>query len=126
MFSGVSTNGISQVQVQIGAGSVTTSGYSSYATLVGNAVSTSGNVLTSGFHIFVQNASSVRHGHMIITNISGNTWVASHAIGDAGASCSLSGGGNVALSGALDRIRITTVNGTDTFDAGSVNILYEG
>jgi hypothetical protein len=32
----------------------------------------------------------------------------------------------VSLSGALDRIRLTTVNGTDTFDAGSVNIMYEG
>ena len=29
------------------------------------------------------------------------------------------------LVGALDRIRITTTTGTDTFDAGSVNILYE-
>lgn len=35
------------------------------------------------------------------------------------------GGGNITLSGALDRVRITTVNGTDTFDAGSVNIMYE-
>jgi hypothetical protein len=125
MFSGVSTNGASQMQVQIGSGSFTTSGYSSYATSVGNAIATSGNVLTSGFHTFVQSASSVRHGHMIITNITGNTWVASHVIGDAGASFSLSGGGNVALSGTLDRVRITTVNGTDTFDAGSINILYE-
>ena len=29
------------------------------------------------------------------------------------------------LSGALTTVRITTANGTDTFDAGSVNILYE-
>ena len=29
------------------------------------------------------------------------------------------------LAGTLDRVRITTVNGTDTFDAGSINILYE-
>jgi hypothetical protein len=36
------------------------------------------------------------------------------------------GGGSVTLSGTLDRIRLTTVNGTDTFDAGSVNIIYEG
>jgi hypothetical protein len=35
------------------------------------------------------------------------------------------GGGSITLSGSLDRIRITTVNGTDTFDAGSINILYE-
>jgi hypothetical protein len=34
--------------------------------------------------------------------------------------------GTIALSGTLDRVRITTVNGTDTFDAGSINILYEG
>ena len=34
--------------------------------------------------------------------------------------------GAVSLSGTLDRIRLTTVNGTDTFDAGSVNIMYEG
>ena len=33
--------------------------------------------------------------------------------------------GRVTLSGALDRVRVTTVNGTDTFDAGSINILYE-
>jgi hypothetical protein len=37
----------------------------------------------------------------------------------------IGGGGSVALSGTLDRVRITTVNGTDTFDAGSINILYE-
>jgi hypothetical protein len=35
------------------------------------------------------------------------------------------GGGDKTLSGTLDRIRITTTNGTDTFDAGSINILYE-
>ena len=36
------------------------------------------------------------------------------------------GAGSVTLPSTLDRIRITTVNGTDTFDAGSINILYEG
>ena len=34
--------------------------------------------------------------------------------------------GGKALSGTLDRVRITTVNGSDTFDAGTINILYEG
>jgi hypothetical protein len=34
--------------------------------------------------------------------------------------------GSITLGGTLDRVRITTVNGIDTFDAGSVNILYEG
>jgi hypothetical protein len=36
------------------------------------------------------------------------------------------GGLQVSLSGTLDRIRLTTVNGSDTFDAGSINIIYEG
>jgi hypothetical protein len=35
-------------------------------------------------------------------------------------------GGSVTLSGVLDRVIITTVNGTGTFRAGSINILYEG
>jgi hypothetical protein len=35
------------------------------------------------------------------------------------------GAGGVTLSGVLDRVIITTANGTDTFDAGSINILYE-
>lgn len=33
--------------------------------------------------------------------------------------------GDLLLSGTLDRVRITTANGTDTFDAGTINILYE-
>jgi hypothetical protein len=35
-------------------------------------------------------------------------------------------GGSIALAALLTAVRITTVNGTDTFDAGSINILYEG
>lgn len=65
---------------------------------------------------------------MTITNISGNIWVASFIFGGntstTDATCF--GGGDIELSGVLDRIRITTVNGTDTFDAGSINIMYEG
>jgi hypothetical protein len=38
----------------------------------------------------------------------------------------VSSGGTVSLAGILNMLRITTVNGTDTFDAGSINILYEG
>jgi hypothetical protein len=34
--------------------------------------------------------------------------------------------GTKTTSATLDRVRITTVNGTDTFDAGTINILYEG
>jgi len=56
-----------------------------------------------------------------------NIWVAQGTL-----YCSTSGGTSVwvsseiTLASTLDRVRITTLNGTDTFDAGTVNILYEG
>jgi hypothetical protein len=38
----------------------------------------------------------------------------------------ITSGGGVSIASTLTGIRITTVGGTDTFDAGSINILYEG
>ena len=125
IFNGVSTNGTSIVQVQIGAGSVTTSGYLSYAVRLANTAAVSGQAVTSGFHIQNQSASAVRNGHLVLTNVSSNIWVESHYMGDSSDAAALLGGGSLSLGGALDRVRITTVNGTDTFDAGSINILYE-
>jgi len=128
MFNGVSTNGTSVVQVQIGAGSIVSTGYVS-ASMSGSATSSGTTASTTGFAIYNVNAAAdVRSGHFIITNISGNIWVCSFTIGNGAngttdAACF--GGGNITLGGTLDRVRITTVNGTDTFDAGSINILYE-
>jgi hypothetical protein len=64
---------------------------------------------------------------MIIDNVTSNTWVSSHTLGSGTSLTGLSGfgGGSKTLSATLDRIRITTVNGTDTFDAGTINIIYE-
>ena len=122
MFNGVSTNGTSVKQVQIGSGSVTTTGYNS----TGVSISTTAVVssLTSGFIVYDASASSTLSGHLILTNVSGNVWVGSHAMKSA-TNLVNTGGGDVTLGGTLDRVRITTVNGTDTFDAGSINILYE-
>jgi hypothetical protein len=64
---------------------------------------------------------------MVIHNVTGNTWVSTHSASfndGTGTYISL-GNGGLALGGVLDRVRITTVNGTDTFDAGSINILFE-
>jgi len=125
MFSGVSTNGSSFIQTQIGAGSYTTSGYfCNYGAI--NSGTGQGNI-TSGFLVYAGTlASSVSTGHLVLTLISNNTWVASGSIlytNGTGAMYIVAG--NVTLSGTLDRLRVTTVNGTDTFDAGSVNIMYE-
>jgi len=125
MFNGVSTSGTSIVQIQLGSTSFTTSGYLGSAVIVGSATTNSNN--STGLKIDnYQGAADFRHGSSVLTNISGNIWVMSSVIGNsaAGAVASLSGG-SITLSGTLDRVRITTVNGTDTFDAGSINIMYE-
>lgn len=123
MFNGVSTNGTSNLLAQIGAGSVTTSGYTSAAVQMAAsnapASSTAGYLLTGAFA-----AALAYSGHLVITKLTGNTWIASSALAGA-ASNNNSSTGAIALGGTLDRVRITTVNGTDTFDAGSINILYE-
>jgi len=125
MFQGVSTSSTSIVQVQLGSGSFATSGYYSASSDVSSVVSTSTS--TTGI-IFTKNngAADVRLGTMTITNVSGNIWIATATSTITNSAVTGLSSGNITLSGGLDRVRITTVNGTDTFDAGSVNILYEG
>jgi hypothetical protein len=64
-------------------------------------------------------------GHITLTLVSSNLWLHSGVL-DNGITAMGVVTGSKTISGTLDRIRITTVNGTDTFDAGSVNILMEG
>jgi hypothetical protein len=123
MFSGVSTNGTSNVQVQIGSGSITSSGYSSTSSNIANGSGQTVNS-TTGFLINSASAADIRSGNIILTSFGSNLWVCSSTL-KASTTYTIWGGGDVTLSGTLDRVRITTVNGTDTFDAGTINILYE-
>ena len=127
LFQGVSTNGNSPPQIQIGAGSVTTSGYVGSNTVASTGVSTA--VFTSGFGIGVSSGqwagTLAVSGSITITSLSGNTWTAFGAVGGNASANVWITTGSIALGGTLDRLRITTVNGTDTFDAGTINILYE-
>jgi hypothetical protein len=128
MFNGVSTSGTSLVQVQIGSGSVTTTGYTSYANYAGGANASGGGTSTTGFLVDdTANASSTRFGSLVLVNIGSNIWVSAGSGGLVASSAyyGFSSGGSITLSGTLDRVVLTTVNGTDTFDNGSVNIIYE-
>ena len=125
IFNGVGTSGSSLGLIQIGSGSYTTSGYSSMG--ASNATTTSS---TQGFLLSYDWASTYRrYGIATLDLITGNTWVLSWQGGDnnsgGGSTRLYTGAGSLALSGALDRIQVTTVNGTDTFTAGTVNIQYE-
>jgi hypothetical protein len=123
--SGVNTNGSSPVLVQLGSGSIQTTGYnSSFGYLTAGSVTSGGS--TSGFGLWRGGATDILYFNMIITNISGNTWVQSHsgAFLTPGNYC-ISGGGNVTISaGVVDRLALVTTS-TDNFNAGSVNIIYE-
>ena len=130
MFNGVSTSGTSVIQTQIGdLGGVETTDYNSVAGVLtgGYPGAVGAGNATSGF--IMQNTSQaaafLMSGHLVITNISGNIWIASGMFGTSTVGTMFIYAGNKTTSSTLDRVRITTVNGTDTFDAGSINILYE-
>ena len=126
MFNEVSLSGTSNILVQIGSGSVTSSSYISTANSYSQANTTQGSNSTAGFLVWCASNAGVNiSGHLTLTLLSSNTWIGSHATKLATTSVGSGGGVSPALGGALDRVRITTVNGTDTFDAGSINILYE-
>jgi hypothetical protein len=128
MFSGVSTSGTAHLLIQAGTGGTpTTSGYNSVSVYgLSSASGTSGTSSTAGYIMYTANATYVNSGSLVITNVTGNTWVADGIISNTVTTIyTATTSGNVSLAGALNMVRITTSNGTDTFDAGSINILYE-
>jgi len=130
MFNAVSLSGSSTIRIQLGTGSTTytTSGYVTF----GVTFSTGGlgGATDTGGFVIGQNQTAggptAYGGSCVITNVTGNTWSYMAVMG--GSSTTNGGqlgGGSVPLGAALTAVRVTTVNGTDTFDAGSINILYE-
>jgi hypothetical protein len=118
ILSGVSTNGTSLMLVQLGdSGGIETTGYVSGSS---NTSSTAGFLLNGS-----GNAAHTYSGVAPIVTVGTNSWVTSGVISESNAFGSVFGGNKI-LSDTLDRIRITTVNGTDTFDAGTINIMWEG
>jgi hypothetical protein len=125
MFSGVSLSGTSAILIQGGnSGGVVSTGYISSSMIIGPTNNTGGSSSTAGFLFFRNSAAGISSGTITLMNLSSSTWISSHA-GKNDTSLVVTGGGDVSIS-TLDRIRITTVNGTDAFDAGTVNIIYEG
>lgn len=129
MLSDVSTSGTSPTIIQLGSTTFTTSGYAGACASGSNAASPSVLQPTNGFQIIAEasgSAAYVRQGLVTITNISANLWVASGTGSESSAGRFWTTGGTISLGGVLDRVRLTTSGGTNTFDAGTVNILYEG
>lgn len=127
IFYGVSTNGTTGVQIQLGdSGGIETTGYLGSGTAI-SGINTCGiATYTSGFVMLGSLAGATRSGLLTIANITSNIWVASGTFDEASAAQAGYTQGFKELSTTLDRVRITTVSGSETFDNGVINIIYEG
>ena len=127
MFSQVSTNGTSIPQIQLGdSGGFETTGYLSGGAFITTAAGVAATTATSGFIIYSNSAGASLSGSIVLSLLGSNTWVAQGIILQATSTANIAqNAGTKTLSDTLTQVRITTVNGTDTFDAGSINILYE-
>jgi hypothetical protein len=124
----LSTTGSSNLLVRIGNATFTTSGYSSVMNYVNpGANSCTGDYETSGFRLTKDWGSSGSWTGTFTLVLHYNYVYTSSFVGMSGPSgAGKFGSGYLSLGSVLDRIRVTTVNGTDTFDAGTINIFYEG
>lgn len=124
-FKDVSTNGTSIPLVQLIAGSAVTSGYTSSGSILAAAVASS--TATSGFLTAggVSDTSTTSRSGQIVITYQGVLQYAASSVLACNAAETRIGGGSILLASILTGVRITTVNGTDAFDAGSISILYE-
>lgn len=131
MLRGVSTSGTSPLQFQLGdAGGIETTGYVSNALTTSTSAAVNTANITSGFGGgSVGSSSNLFNGSIVISTLGSNEFVCQGSISNTGDSRFMSISGGKTLSDTLTQLRITTINGTDTFDttpsAGSINIFYE-
>jgi len=130
MFDAVSLSGSSAIRIQLGTGSTTytTTGYVTFGVTLASG-SLGGATDTGGFVIGQNHTAggpTAYGGSCVITNVTGNTWSYMAVMGgNSATNGGQLGGGSVPLGAVLTAIRVTTSSGTDVFDAGTINILYE-
>jgi len=123
IFNGVSLSGTANLMVRVGTSSgFETSGYT--GTVLGNG--TQEQWASGGYQVTrTGQSSSTYSGSLVLFNVSGDIWIASATMADGTNAFAGLAAGTKTLAGLLTQVRITTTNGTDTFDAGSINILFE-
>jgi hypothetical protein len=119
-FNRVSLNNSAQFLLQLGtSGGLVTTGY------VSGSWSGSPSTGSTGMVVRSRDAATEHYGKITFEHMGGNFWVSTHTLTGLPSGDPFVGGGVVTLPDALDRIRITTTTGTDTFDTGSINITWE-
>lgn len=122
----LSLDGTSNITLQIGdSGGIEATGYDGVEAALG--ATTAVSTLSSGFEARVGSAGSVVSGiwELRLIDSATNTWACTVTVGSSDNSFVYVTGGSKALSATLDRVRLTTAGGTVSFDAGTVNIMYE-
>jgi hypothetical protein len=81
----------------------------------------------SGFKLdsTAPSGAATRHGQIVLTLMGSNTWVIQGALGQSDGTRIAYTGGSKALSAALTSLALTTSSGSETFDAGSVGVMWE-
>jgi hypothetical protein len=127
-FAGVSTSGTDSLLIQLGdSGGIETSSYLGASNAVTNGGATAGANSTAGFLIYSASASNIIHGAAVFTLTDKATWawVGHGTFALSNAATNMVSATRRALDSELTQLRITTTGGTDTFDAGSINVIYE-
>jgi len=124
-LAGVSLSGTALLRFQLGtSGGFVTSGYSGAGSVFSSGAATVNQ--TAGFDVYtnVPVATYTYTGTLTLNRLTGNTWVAS-GVFSASIGWTHTVAGSIALAAALTQVRLFTSNGTDTFDAGSMNVQFE-
>lgn len=132
VLDGVSTNGTSNLLLQLGtAGGIQTSTYAGACYGGQDSGAQSLNAWTTGValqHAGIVAAADVLRGVVTFTlmDSTNNIWGVTGTMYRTGAASSYNTlAGTITLSGAVTTLRLTTAGGSDTVDAGSMNIAYE-
>lgn len=125
MLDNISTSGTSGLLFQLGdSGGIENTGYVAGSTRGGGAAVASASY-TTGFGVAIQNAADTYNGFIVFTYLGANIWCANGLFGYTTLNFTFNAAGSKTLSDTLTRVRLTNVNGIDTFDSGSINIIYE-
>lgn len=125
-LAGVSTNGTDNLLIQIGGSTIETTGYLAAGSTLGAAVASS--TYTTGFGIRIAvGASMALHGTFTLnlTDNATDTWSAFGVYGLSDSAFTITSAGSKTLSEPLASLRLTTLGGVNTFDAGMITIICE-
>jgi hypothetical protein len=124
---GISTNGTSSVTFRVGGTSgIISTGYFSGLIFPSPAWTSAAGFATNGLYVCAAGAAMLTYGSAILTKVVDNKWVWSGSFAsDDGTDRMNVVSGGIDLGTQLTQVRVTTFSGTDTFDAGTINIMYE-